>query len=67
MLRKYWKKVRFNLSITALSYSNGTAAVLGGWVWLVDSSCLLSCRGFVTSMIPFALSNYANGLVQKTK
>lgn len=48
----------------ALSYSNGAAAaVFGGWVWPVDSSCLLSCRGFVTSTIPFALSNYAIGLV----
>lgn len=47
----------------ALSYSNGAAAVFGGWVWPADSSCLLSCRGFVTSVIPFALSNYAIGLV----
>lgn len=64
--RKYWerKKVRCNLLITrALSYSNGAVDVFGGWVWLVDSSCLLSCRGCVTSPIPFALSNYAIGLV----
>lgn len=48
----------------ALSYSNGAAAaVFGGWVWPVDSSCLLSCRGFVTSTILFVLSNYAIGLV----
>ncbi|KAI9539414.1 hypothetical protein NQZ68_005494 [Dissostichus eleginoides] len=33
------------------------------WVWPADSSCLLSCRGFVTSTIPFALSNHAIGLV----
>lgn len=47
----------------ALSYSNGAAAVFGGRVWPADFSCLLSCRGFVTSAIPFALSNYAIGLV----
>lgn len=46
-----------------LSYSNGAATLFGGWVWPVDSSCLLSCRGFVTSPIPFALSNYAIELV----
>lgn len=48
---------------SAHSYSNGAAAVFGGWVWPADSSCLLSCRGFVTSTMPFALSDYAIRLV----
>lgn len=52
---------------SALSYLNGATAVLRGRVWPADSSRLLSCRGFVTSVIPFARSNYAIRLVQRTK
>lgn len=52
---------------SALSYLNGTAVVLGGWVWSLASSSLFSCRGFVTSVIPFASSNYAIGPEQRKK
>lgn len=64
--RKYWRaksKMQSANNQSAHSYSNGAAAVFGGWVWPADSSCLLSCRGFVTSTKPFALSDYAIRLV----
>lgn len=64
--RKYWRaksKMQSANNQSAHSYSNGAAAVFGGWVWPADSSCLLSCRGFVTSTMPFALSDYAIRLV----
>lgn len=64
--RKCWgEKVRFNLLITRGLFHIQMLLLLRlvDWVWPVDSSCLLSCRGFVTSTITFAPSNYVIGLV----